>query len=254
MQTVRAVDRAIDILQAVSRQPDGVKIAELEKQTGIARPTLYRLVRTLERRQLLRPCSDPTQVALDVGIVALAQPWMRSIDLMSRAEEALVALAAQVEETVALCLRHGDARVYVREIVSRHPLKYSRGVGVTESLVRGAGGLAILAFEDDKFIADRLATVDAHSRRQLELDIAAIRRQGYAVSEGQIMDGAMAIAAPIFNSADRVVGSVGIYGPSTRLKCEDISTIAAVLLGCVKQISLSDSRHIDNGAERTRNP
>ncbi|MEM9684555.1 MAG: helix-turn-helix domain-containing protein, partial [Pseudomonadota bacterium] len=129
MQSVRAVDRAIDILQAVSGQPDGVKIAELEKQTGIARPTLYRLVRTLESRQLLRQCSDPTQYALDIGVVALAQPMMRSVDLLSRAEESLLALADEVEETVALCLHRGNTRVYAREIVSKHPLKYSRGVG-----------------------------------------------------------------------------------------------------------------------------
>jgi len=241
MQSVRAVDRAIDILQAVSRQPDGVKIAELEKQTGIARPTLYRLVRTLERRQLLRPCSDPTQYALDIGIVALAQPWMRSIDLLSRAEEALVSLAAQVEETVALCLHYGNTRVYVREIVSKHPLKYSRGLGVTESLVRGAGGLAILAFEDEKFISKQLAAVDAKERSRLRTEIAAIRKQGFAVSKGQIMEGATAIAAPIFDGANRVIGSVGIYGPSTRLKRENIPGISAALLTCVERIAMGVS-------------
>lgn len=240
MQSVRAVDRAIDILHAVSKQPDGIKIAELERQTGIARPTLYRLVRTLERRQLLRPCSDPTQYSLDVGIVALAQPWMHSIDLLARADEALVALAADVEETVALCLHHGNARVYVREIVSKHPLKYSRGIGVTESLVRGAGGLAILAFEDEKFIADQLATVDARTRRQLQSEVVAIRRQGYAVSEGQIMDGAMAIAAPVFGGANRVVGSVGIYGPSARLKRENIPDMSAALLACARKIGIGE--------------
>lgn len=245
MQSVRAVDRAIDILQAVSRQPEGVKIAELERQTGIARPTLYRLVRTLERRQLLRPCSDPTQYALDVGLVALAQPWMRSIDLVSRAEQALVSLSAQVDETIALCLHHGNTRVYVREIVSKHPLKYSRGVGVTDSLVRGAGGLSILAFVDEKFIADQLATVDAEERRRLQAEIALIRKQGYAVSEGQIMDGAMAIAAPIFNSAGLVVGSVGIYGPSTRLNRGNVSEVSTALLACAKQISIGECRHVD---------
>jgi DNA-binding IclR family transcriptional regulator len=241
MQFVRAVDRAIDILQAVSRQPDGVKIADLERQTGIARPTLYRLVRTLARRQLLRPCNNPTQYALDIGIVALAQPWMRSIDLLSRAEGALVSLAAQVEETVAVCLHHGDTRIYAREIVSKHPLKYSRGVGVMESLIRGAGGIAILAFEDERFISDQLASVDAGERRRLQSEIAAVRQRGFAVSEGQIMDGATAIAAPLFGSANRVVGSVGIYGPSTRLKSEKIPEISAALLACVERINIGDS-------------
>jgi len=239
MQSVRAVDRAIDILQAVSGQPDGVKIADLATQTGIARPTLYRLVQTLERRQLLRPCSDPTRYALDVGIVALAQPWMRSIDLLSRAEEAMLALAAQVEDTVALCLHHGNTRVYVREIVSKHPLKYSRGVGVTETLLRGAGGLAILAFEDESFITDQLATVGVRERDRLRSELAAVRKRGYAVSEGQIMEGATAIAAPVFDSAGRVVGSVGIYGPATRLKRAVIPKVSAALLDCVERISVA---------------
>ena len=242
MQSVRAVDRAIDILEAVSGQPDGIKIVELQKQTGIARPTLYRLVRTLERRQLLRACSDPTQYALDIGVMALAQPWMGSIDLLGRADEALSDLAAQVEETVAICLHRGNTRVYAREIVSKHPLKYSRGIGVTESLLRGAGGLAILAFEKEPFIADQLATVDVKERGRLRTELAAIRKRGFAVSRGQIMEGATAIAAPIFSSANRVIGSIGIYGPSTRLKNERIPEVSAALLACARQITIDEGR------------
>lgn len=240
MQSVRAVDRAIDILQAVSGKPDGIKIADLERRTGIARPTLYRLVRTLESRQLLRQCSDPTQYALDVGVVALAQPMMRSVDLLSRAEESLLALAAEVEETVALCLHRGNTRVYAREIVSKHPLKYSRGVGVSESVLRGAGGLAILAFEEQAFIDDQLAALGAKERRRLRNEIATVRAQGFAVSEGQIMDGAVAIAAPLHDGAGRVTGSVGVYGPATRLGSDDVPEVSAALLACVRRIDAGE--------------
>lgn len=241
LESVRAVDRAIDILQAFANRPEGMKIADLEEETGIARPTLYRLVRTLERRRLLRTCGDPARYALDVGIVSLAQPWMQSLDLLPRAEAPLSALAEQVGETVALCVHRDNMRVFVREIVSGHALKYSLGVGATESVLRGAGGLAILAFEQQETIDSLLSTVDAKERGRLRKEIAAIRRHGCAVSEGQILDGATAIAAPVFNGTGQVFGSVGVYGPSARMAGEKIPEICAALLDCTRQIS-ADTR------------
>lgn len=230
MTSVRAVERAIDILEAVAAVPDGIKIARLQAETGIARPTLYRIVGTLESRGLLRQCDDPTKYALDIGIVALAQPWMRSTDALSDVDAELEALAGAVEETVALCIFRGATRVYVREIPSPHALKYSIGIGVTESVLRGAGGHAILAFMEAETRTRLMSGIELPERKRLEGELERVRQAGYAVSEGQILDGATAIAAPVFDRAGRVMGSVGVYGPSVRLSGEMIAKTAAILL------------------------
>lgn len=237
MTSVRAVDRAIDILEAIAAAPEGVKITQLQSDTGIARPTLYRLVRTLESRNLLRQCDDPTRYALDLGILALAQPCMRAIDTLSHADTVLDDLAAAVEETVALCIFRGATRIFVREILSPHALKYSVGVGTTEPILRGAGGHAILAYLDATTRNQLLETVGDAERQQLTVELEHVQKRGYAVSEGQILDGATAIAAPVFDRIGKVTGSVGVYGPSVRLSGDRIAPTAATLLAHTRRIS-----------------
>jgi DNA-binding IclR family transcriptional regulator len=235
--SVRAVERAVDILQAVAAAPEGVKVARLQADTGLARPTLYRIIQTLEGRGLLRQCEDPTKYALDIGVLGLARPWLRSIDSLAHVDSLLDDLAAAVQETVTLCLFRGATRVFVREIVSPHALKYTVGVGTTESVLRGASGHAILAFTDEATRRELLSTVSATERTRLEDSIRRVRDQGYAVSEGQILEGATAIAAPVFDRAGKVIGSVGIYGPTVRLAADTIPPTAATLLRFTRQIS-----------------
>jgi IclR family transcriptional regulator, acetate operon repressor len=227
----------IDILQAFAGHPHGLKIVELERLTGLARPTLYRLVRTLEGRQLLRQSSDPARYELDVGVVGLAQTWLRSVDLVSKAEAALQMLASDVGETVILAIARGDVRVYVREIPSHHALTYSRGVGVTESILKGAGGLSILAFEPQAKIDRLLRTIPPEERKAIEAELKATRTRGFSSSRNAIINGATAVAAPILNAAGLAAGSVGIFGPSTRITKSDVTRIGPRLLACARDIS-----------------
>lgn len=237
MTPVRAIDRAIDILKVVSAHPDGIKIAELQKHTDIARPTLYRIIATLENQNLVRQCDDPTRYALDIGVMQLARSWTRSSDLLARAEGPLTDLSRVVGETVALCLYRDGTRVFVREIVSQHQLKYSVGVGVSEPLTRGAGGLAILSFVPE---AERDALIDrapVAERPSLGHEIDTTRERGYAVSQGQVLEGATGIAAPVYDQSAQVCGSVGVYGPTSRLDARRVSELAGALLSCAQEIS-----------------
>ena len=238
MNSVRAVDRAIDILEAMSVAPEGMKISELEEVTGISRPTLYRLVATLVNRNLLRQCGDPTRYEMDAGIIGLAQPWMKSAGSFAHAAPALDALAVAAGETVGLCLRRGAQRIFVREITSPHPLKYAIGVGATEPLLRGAGGRAILAFLDGDEVAAVLAETGDVLNQDLDDALREIRAYGYALSESQILEGATAIAAPIFGQDGRCLGSVGVYGPSVRLSGDRIPAVVDALLACADRISV----------------
>jgi IclR family transcriptional regulator, acetate operon repressor len=235
--SVRAVERAIDILQAFIGQTDGLKVADIEKKTGIARPTLYRLLKTLEKRRFVRASSDPTRYELDYGVVEIASTWMRSIDLLSRTEPVLQELAQAVGETVALALYREGKRVYVREIASKNPLTFSRGVGTTEVLTRGASGIAILAAEDDSIAATLLAVLPEIEQKRLRGEIAVTRRRGYAISVGSIIPGAAAIAAAIFDRAPRVVGSIGVYGPASRLTPDRFTEVGEAVIACASKIS-----------------
>ena len=63
------------------------------------------------------------------------------------------------------------------------------------------------------------------------------RSRGYAVSKSTIIEGATAVAAPIFNSGGAVVGSVGVYGPTVRIGKADIVRIADRLIAAAREVS-----------------
>ena len=62
--SVRAVDRALDILLAFQPHDDALTVSELLRRVDLSRPTLYRLLRTLQQKQFLIASGDPQRFRL----------------------------------------------------------------------------------------------------------------------------------------------------------------------------------------------
>jgi DNA-binding IclR family transcriptional regulator len=228
---VRAVDRALDILLAFRPGDDGLTAAELLKRVDLSRPTLYRLVATLEHNGFLVSSGDPQQFRLGSSVARLAHVWTSSHSITDIANPSLQRLWNATGETVALFVREGIYRVCVSELASTQPLSFRRGVGYSEKLVLGASGRTILARMN-------LTEKDLkHYAAETKVDIGAylaelerVRKQGYATSRHELIDGAVAVAAPYFNGADVAVGSLCIFGPSVRMTADRVKTCGALLL------------------------
>ena len=50
--SIRSLARGLDVLQIIN-QTDGAKASDIAKLTGIPRPTVYRLLETLESRRIV---------------------------------------------------------------------------------------------------------------------------------------------------------------------------------------------------------
>ena len=57
--SVRAVDRALEILMAFTAADHQLTASELLKRVDLSRPTLYRLLRTLENSGFIVSSGDP---------------------------------------------------------------------------------------------------------------------------------------------------------------------------------------------------
>jgi DNA-binding IclR family transcriptional regulator len=215
---VRAVVRAIEILQSFSGDKPWMSVLEIQRKVPLSRPTLYRLLQTLAAKGLVRAEGEPQRFALDYGIGRLAHSWMAGIDVIALAQPILGRLRAETGETAALFVRRGSLRQCVLELTSPHVLAMSRGVGETDNVIRGASGKAILAFmEKDEIAAVLRAAPKGTDTRRLEADLARVRKDRLAVSRGEVFVGAIAIAAPYFDHTHRVAGSIGAFGPQARL-------------------------------------
>jgi IclR family transcriptional regulator, acetate operon repressor len=224
---VRAVERAIDVLECLASERHGLAIGKVEKRVALSRPTLYRILATLIRRGFVRKDGDPPRYSLDIGAGRLADAWTNSLDVVKLAAPLMMDLLDRYDETIALYLRKDNIRFCVVEMPSRQALSYSRGLGHSGSLIRGASGLAMLAYmnvdEATRVIAQEC---DLGQARILRKKLLEIRRAGYAISTGDFIVGAQAIASPVLDRRGEVIGSLGLFGPSVRFSAKRISECA----------------------------
>jgi IclR family acetate operon transcriptional repressor len=236
--SVRAVERALDILLAFRPQDDALTVAELLGRVELSRPTLYRLLRTLQGKQFLISSGDPQRFRLGPAVAQLAHVWTEGLDLGSVAEPMMRKVWDGTGETVALFVPEGTSRLCIAEMPSSQALSFKRGVGYRERLVVGASGKAILAHIPD--LQHKLASYAAGLQIDLKRysrELALIKGRGYAISKDELIQGAVAVSAPFFNGAGQVAGSLSVFGPSVRLSDAQIAKFGKLLVREAREIS-----------------
>jgi DNA-binding IclR family transcriptional regulator len=231
---VRAVERAVDILFSFSAQAPVQDIAGLQKNTGLSRPTLYRLLGTLERKGLVHSFGEPRRFQLGYRCALLSSAWNHSPALLSVARERLEALWRETQETVTLMVPLSNThRMCVIELKSPQPISFSRGTGYVEPMHRGASGKVLLAQMSPPRLDDALASLPAREKTRLMAEVAAARGRRSLVTRGEVIPGAVAIAAPVLVEGREPVGSVCVFAtelrmlPETIRRCERAVSVAA---------------------------
>lgn len=236
---VRAVDRAIAILQCFTPDQPALSVIEIQKRVGLSRPTLYRLLQTLAQRDLILAEGDPQRFRLSHGVMALSHVWLKGLDVVALARTIVEGLRDLTGETAALFKLQEDRGICILECESRHVLSISRGVGDSSSLTKGSTGKAMLGFMEPHRQSEILATIPKGTRRaKLEEEIKLAQQRGYATSSGEIFVGAVAVSAPYFDHRGNVVGSVGLYGPSARVDDQKMIEYSKLVRKAGQQISV----------------
>lgn len=202
-KTIRSIERAIDVLSCFDHDTPQLSVTDLQKRTNLSRPTLYRILATLSGKGVIRSFGDPQRFELGHEASRLGANWIGQDDFVRAARPILTRLWKETGETVALFVAtENGTKICIEELQSTQALTFTRGVGFMENLETGASGQAILAFTD---------------KGASNADFDDVRRTGVQVTEGEIIEGAIAVAAPVFDRDGAVKGSVCVFGPEARL-------------------------------------
>jgi IclR family acetate operon transcriptional repressor len=128
-----------------------------------------------------------------------------------------------------------------------HELSVIPAIGSAVPIHAGASGKVLLAFSPEEFVEEVIvvsglkpvneqfpSVTDPAKLRRLLRDI---RKQGYYFSVGDVVLGSAAVAAPIFNAENQVIGCVVIRGPSVRLTRERLVELAPLARAGADDIS-----------------
>ena len=238
MGGVRAVDRAVAILQCFTPEQPALSVIDIQKRVGLSRPTLYRLLQTLAQRDLIDAESEPQRFRLAHGVMKLSHVWLKGLDVVVLARSIVDGLRDVTGETAALFKLEADRGICVLECESRHVLSISRGVGDSLSITQGSTGKAMLAFMEAERQAELLRTLPNPQRTRLEEGMRFAKRHGYATSRGEIFVGAVAVSAPYFDHRGTVIGSVGLYGPEARISDQKMLEYSMLVREAGRRISV----------------
>jgi DNA-binding IclR family transcriptional regulator len=215
-----------------------MSLQDLASAAGLTKSTAYRLLRVLQEESYLTH-NDSGGYSIGSNLMSLAAAVMPRADLYASARPVLRALADMSGETATLHVRAGDEAVLVLGAESDYELRRAARLGSSTPLHRGASGRAILAHLPPDDVAAVLARADHDGDVEETLAaLAAIRKQGVALSAGANHPGLRGIAVPILTADGHPVASVAVSGPADRWTAERALAFTSTLTERCRQLIL----------------
>lgn len=235
----QAVYRALGILDAFDDGRTALSAGDLAASLGLTVPTVHRLIHALTDRGFLARDEATKTYRIGPSILRLA----RVASAEAAPYELILPVVSELrdtwQETVGLHVRAGDRRVCIHELESPHRVRVVSGVGQTYSLATAAAGKAILAFTTEEDLATLARTLPEVQRPALRAEFEEVRARGYAMSQGETIPGARAVAVPIIGPDGSADAAVNVTGPAHRLTEELAETIGAALVARTRVLRAS---------------
>ncbi|UOF91179.1 IclR family transcriptional regulator [Fodinisporobacter ferrooxydans] len=236
--SLRTVQRALDILNCFSLQETELTLTEIANKISLAKSTTTRLLGTLEQNGLIKKNQETLKYKLGSRLYYLGYIAGKSIQIREISHPFMKKLRDETTETVNLYLLENEFRVCVDQCESVQSLRHLVKIGERLPLWAGAGGKVLLAYQDREFQKQIFRYVDSEQRLQkLQSELSAIIEEGYASSQDEREVGLSAIAAPIFGVDGEVSACISVSGPTQRFTPDVMERIKVSLKQCASGIS-----------------
>jgi IclR family mhp operon transcriptional activator len=236
VKSVRALARGLDVLRAL-RQRASASLQELHGDTGLAKPTLLRILKTLEEGGFVRRSLGDGRYRIGAAARLPGRDTGAHDAIAEQASPVLDRLCRDVLWPSDIGVYKGGAMEILETSRSLTPFLVNRSrMGYRVHMLMSALGRAYLAFCPPRERAailshlrqsgdpyDRRAHDEAAVRRDLERDRArgyAIRQSGYGHWASD-RDQADAIAVPVLQGA-RVLASVNLTWVAGAVSLDDM--------------------------------
>ncbi|WP_374664307.1 IclR family transcriptional regulator [Ramlibacter sp.] len=216
---VAAVTRALSLMEAFDVDEPRLSLAELSRRSGMHKTTVLRLARTLALSHYMVQ-TDDGQWRLGPAAGWLGMRYQAGFDVNNVVEPVLRELVQETGESASFYVREGDIRACVARVEGPHSVRHHVRVGERLPLDRGAPGRVILAFSG-----------------AAGAPYEAIRERGYHLSLGEREAEVSSVAAPVFSTNWRLLGSMCISGPSSRLTRAKLEKHAKAVVRAANQLS-----------------
>jgi len=237
---VQSIERAFELLELLADARSSLGLSELSSASGLPLPTIHRLIRTLVNQGYVRQ-ERSRRYTLGPSLIHLGEVSGRLLGTWLRPH--LVRLVTLTNETANLAMLDGDDVVYIAQASSlQHQMQMFSEPGRRALAHCTAVGKALLAQldpADAKAILmrsgmPRITSATITDPDLLLAHLEVIRRQGYAVDEGEQEIGVRGFAVALRDIPS--LQAISVTGPVARMTDDAASRIVPSLFEVAGEI------------------
>lgn len=245
MVWVQLVERTLDVLTILSREPEGLSVTDLAERMGIPGSSTHRILTCLKKNRFVSQDSDTKRYRIGYKVLTLCANITEENSFTRTAKPFMRELADRLGKTVTLCVMEGANVICLDYIESKDTAMFFVRTGFAMPTHATSAGKAMLAYRPESQVRhlyhdntnEQLTSYTKTDLEALLEEFTTIRQQGYAVCDEELQLGVQGVACPIFDYFGKVVGSVSY----TALKADQALTEENIglLRDCAARISQS---------------
>jgi DNA-binding IclR family transcriptional regulator len=246
---IQSVRRAAAILAALGVGEPRLGVTELSERLGLAKATVYGLLRALESDELVERDVETGKYRLGPALLQLGNAFLDGHELRARSLLWADSLASRTNQAVRVGVPHRANMLVVHHVFRPDDSVQILEVGAAIPWHACALGKACAAHAEaevlDEMLAaplSRLTGATLVESDALRSALEAIRRSGVAIEDQEAVIGEAEVAAPVFDHAGHAVGAIGVVGPVERLLSD--GTAAGEVVAAVKEAARGLSRDL----------
>ncbi len=242
--TFNTLSKSLDIIDLLTRRSAEMNVAEISAELGMPKSTTYKYLAILKDRGFLEYDCVTKNYSLGYRFLELGSIVQSRSSLDKIALPFMKRLNLKTNETVILCILKFQKIYCLERIEVEGGLVFHMRRGSRLPLHCGAASKVLLAYSDESLEhlleEGELKRYTPHTITDLQTlkeELKKIKKAGYAYADQEIDIGARAIAAPIFDAHDKVIGALDIVGPLQRMTDETIAKLIGEVVSYAKMIS-----------------
>jgi len=244
-KAVQTIERALDIIELLAIQREGLGVTEIGSRIGLHKSTVYRLLNTLAERGYIEKDDKYSTYRIGLKFLEISSLYLNQLELKTEALPYMRKLAEIVGQPVHLAILDGKEAVYIEKVEALNSIRMYSQIGRRIPLHCSAIGKVLLSGLKEKDCEDVIKnlkllkftdnTIVDHSK--LLNEVNSVRVKGWAIDDEEHEEGIRCVAAPVYDYSGKIIAAVSVSGDSRCITKERDEEISVLVKKTAKDIS-----------------
>jgi DNA-binding IclR family transcriptional regulator len=248
---VKSANRAMEILQLVNANPQGLSLSEICQRLEMPKSSTHELLHAMEQQKFLQ--IDGKRYKIGIRIFELGQTASRNLDILRAVRPHVKWLSSQSSMTTQFGILEKTEVIYLSKITSHEGIAVESQVGARMPAHATALGKAMLSLLPDEVLETNYGSVvfekftpsTIASTSELRDRLNEIRDKKFAEDHEEFTKGVFCLSVPVPALREDTIGAISISMPKETWKQVEREKL-------VEKLHLAGTRIRENMKETSR--